>query len=99
MKGHSIVSWNHISFKSQKLIKKLKHTKNIDEIISTTKPPIFWKDKEITRKQIMLWKPENLKKLIYKLNDIELQIKKNLSNSLQVVTDFILEIPLTDPNN
>ena len=47
----------------------------------------------------MLWKPENLKKLIYKLNDIELQIKKNLSNSLQVVTDFILEIPLTDPNN
>ena len=40
-----------------------------------------------------------LKKLIYKLNDIELQIKKNLSNSLQVVTDFILEIPLTDPNN
>ena len=73
--------------------------KNIEKTISAAKPPIFWKDKEITRKQIMLWKPENLKKLIYKLNDIELQIKKNLSNSLQVVTDFILEIPLTDPNN
>ena len=73
--------------------------KNIEKTISAAKPPIFWKDKEITRKQIMLWKPENLKKLIYKLNDIELQIKKNLSNSLKVVTDFILEIPLTDPNN
>ena len=73
--------------------------KNIEKTISAAKPPIFWKDKEITRKQIMLWKPENLKKLIYKLNDIELQIKKNLSNSLQVVTDFILEIPLTDTNN
>ena len=73
--------------------------KDIEKTISAAKPPIFWKDKEITRKQIMLWKPENLKKLIYKLNDIELQIKKNLSNSLQVVTDFILEIPLTDPNN
>ena len=73
--------------------------KNIEKTISAAKPPIFWKDKEITRKQIMLWKPENLKKLIYKLNDIELQIKKKLSNSLQVVTDFILEIPLTDPNN
>ena len=73
--------------------------KNIEKTISAAKPPIFWKDKEITRKQIMLWKPENLKKLIYKLNDIELQIKKNLSNSLQVVTDFIIEIPLTDPNN
>ena len=73
--------------------------KNIEKTISAAKPPIFWKDKEITKKQIMLWKPENLKKLIYKLNDIELQIKKNLSNSLKVVTDFILEIPLTDPNN
>ena len=73
--------------------------KNIEKTILAAKPPIFWKDKEITRKQIMLWKPENLKKLIYKLNDIELQIKKNLSNSLQVVTDFILEVPLTDPNN
>ena len=73
--------------------------KNIEKTISAAKPPIFWKDKEITIKQIMLWKPENLKKLIYKLNDIELQIKKNLSNSLQVVTDFILEVPLTDPNN
>ena len=73
--------------------------KNIEKTILAAKPPIFWKDKEITRKQIMLWKPENLKKLIYKLNDIELQIKKNLSNSLQVVTDFILEVPLTDSNN
>ena len=47
----------------------------------------------------MLWKPENLKKLIYKLSDIELQIKKNLNNSIQLVTDFILEIPLANPNN
>ena len=73
--------------------------KNIEKTISTAKPPIFWKDKEITRKQIMLWKPENLKNLIYKLSDIELRIKKNLNNSIQVVTDFILEIPLANPNN
>ena len=73
--------------------------KNIEKTISTAKPPIFWKDKEITRKQIMLWKPKNLKKLIYKLSDIELQIKKNLNNSIQLVTDFILEIPLANPNN
>lgn len=73
--------------------------KNIEKTISAAKPPIFWKDKEITRKQIMLWKPENLKNLIYKLSDIELQIKKNLNNSIQVVTDFILEIPLANTNN
>ena len=73
--------------------------KSIEKTISSARPPIFWKDKEITKKHIMLWKPKNLKTLIYKLNDIELQIKKNLTNSLQVVTDFILEIPLTDSNN
>ena len=73
--------------------------KNIEKTISAAKPPIFWKDKEITRKQIMLWKPKNLKKLIYKLSDIELQIKKNLNNSIQLVIDFILEIPLANPNN
>ena len=73
--------------------------KNIDRTISYAKPPIFWKDKEITKKQIMLWKPENLKKLIYKLSDIELEIKKNLNNSINVVTDFILEVPLTNSNN
>ena len=73
--------------------------KNIEKTISAAKPPIFWKDKEITRKQIMLWKPKNLKKLIYKLSDIELQIKKNLNNSIQLVIDFILEIPLANTNN
>ena len=73
--------------------------KNIERTISIAKPPIFWKDKEITKKQIMLWKPENLKKLIYKLGDIELQIKKNLNNSINVVTDFILELSLTESNN
>ncbi len=73
--------------------------KNIEKTISSARPPIFWKDKEITKKQIMLWKPENLKKLIYKLRDIELEIKKNLNNSINVVTDFILEIHLTNFNN
>ena len=73
--------------------------KNIEKTISAAKPPIFWKDKEITKKQIMLWKPEHLKKLIYKLGDIELQIKKNIDNSINVVTNFILEISFTNSNN
>ena len=73
--------------------------KNIEKTISTAKPPIFWKDKEITKKQIILWKPENLKNLIYKLGNIELQIKKNLNNSINIVTDFILEFTLINPNN
>ena len=73
--------------------------KNIERTISSAKPPIFWKDKEITKKQIMMWNPKNLKKLIYKLTDIELEVKKNLDNAINVVTNFILEVTLTNSNN
>ena len=64
---------------------------NIDLTISSAKPPIFWKDKEITKHQIYKWKSKNIKGLIYKLNEIELLIKKNINNSVNVVTDFVLE--------
>ena len=35
--------------------------KNIDLTISSAKPPIFWKDKEIVKQQIYKWKPKNIK--------------------------------------
>ena len=64
---------------------------NIELTISSAKPPIFWKDKEITKEQISQWEPKKLKKLIYKLHEIELLIKKNINNSINIVTNFILE--------
>ena len=64
--------------------------KNIDLTISSAKPPIFWKEKEITKQQIYKWKPQNIKKLIYELSETELQIKKNINNSINLITDFIL---------
>ena len=63
----------------------------MDLTISSAKPPIFWKDKEITKQQINEWKPKNIKKLIYELSEIELKIKKNLSISVNLITNFILE--------
>ena len=64
--------------------------KNIDLTISSAKPPIFWKEKEITKQQIYKWKPKNIKELIYKLSETELLIKKNINNSINLITDFIL---------
>ena len=64
--------------------------KNIDLTISSAKPPIFWKEKEITKQQIYKWKSENIKEVIYSLSEIELQIKKNINNSINLITDFIL---------
>lgn len=66
------------------------NNKNIELTISSAKPPIFWKDKEITKKHIEKWKPESIKKLIYRLNELELLAKKNLNLSINLITDFIL---------
>jgi len=88
--------------KAKKLLalsKSFEANKNIDLTISTAKPPIFWKEKEITKQQIYRWKSENIKQLIYGLNDIELQIKKNINNSINLITDFILYQSFSATNN
>ncbi|MDB4827912.1 DNA polymerase III subunit delta [Candidatus Pelagibacter sp.] len=79
--------------KAKKLLalsKTFEINKNIDLTISSAKPPIFWKEKEITKKQINKWKSENIKELIYSLSELELKIKKNVNNSINLITDFIL---------
>ena len=79
--------------KSKRLLKlcsDYKINRNLDETIKSAKPPIFWKDKEITKNQITKWQPEDIKKLIYKLNEIEFLIKKNMNNSINIITDFLL---------
>ena len=81
------------------LTTNFENNKNINLTISSAKPPIFWKDKEIIKKQIILWNSKNLKKLLYNLNYIEFQIKKNFNNSLNLVTDFILEQASLNTNN
>jgi len=73
--------------------------KNIDLTISSARPPIFWKEKEITKQQIYKWDPKNIKKLIYSLSETELQIKKNINNSTNLITDFILFQSSLNANN
>ena len=88
--------------KSKKILKlssEFNENKNIDLTISSAKPPIFWKDKEITKKQIYQRSPQNIKNLIYKLTEIELQLKKNINNSINIVTDFILDQASSDVSN
>ena len=81
------------------LSREFKNNNNIDLTISSARPPIFWKDKEIVKQQIFNWEPENIKKLIYRINEIELLIKKNMQNSINLVKDFILEQLNSKTNN
>ena len=82
-----------------KLSTEYQNNKDIDLTISSANPPIFWKEKEITKQQILNWKPENIKKILYKINDLELLIKKNYDNSINLITDFILNQASIKPNN
>ena len=64
-------------------------TGNIDLTISSFKPPIFWKEKDVVKKQIQSWSDDEVKKMIYKINDIEILVKKNSNNSLNFISDFV----------
>ena len=77
---------------------ELREDNNIEKIISSHKPPIFWKDKELVKQQIKAWKYDNIQKQIVKTNSLELKIKKNPSASIFLVTDFILERTLEISN-
>ena len=88
--------------KAKKLLtlsKTFETNKNIELTISSAKPPIFWKEKEITKQQIYKWESKNIKQLIYALGETELQIKKNINNSINLITDFILFQSSSATNN
>jgi DNA polymerase-3 subunit delta len=73
-----------------KLCAEFNENKDLNLTIASAKPPIFWKDKDITKQQILRWSPNEIKETIYKLNNIELMVKKNFGNSINLITDFIL---------
>ena len=72
-----------------KLKENENETGNIDLTISSFKPPIFWKEKDLVKKQIQSWSRNEVKKIIYRVNDLEILIKKNSNNSLNFVSDFV----------
>ena len=63
---------------------------NIEKALSSYRPAIFWKDKEVVKQQIKILDIEKTKELVRKTNEIELIVKKNPSISINVTTDFIL---------
>ena len=74
----------------QKLKKESEISKNIDNTISSFRPIIFWKDKNIVKQQIEKWPLYKIENLIYEISEIELLVKKNSHNSLNIVSDFII---------
>ena len=79
--------------KTKRLLKLKEATKNqnsIDDAISNYKPPIFWKDKEIVKLHMKYWSLKTTNELTFKLNEIELIVKKQTTNSINILCDFVL---------
>jgi DNA polymerase-3 subunit delta len=82
----------------KKLKNDLKKNKNVDQVLSSTRPPIFWKDLILIKQQLGTWSIAEIKILINKINDLELIIKKNNQISDWLLNNFILESLLTANN-
>ena len=78
--------------KSKRLLKirnEIDNNENIDQVISSFKPPIFWKEKDIVKKQAQSWSTDEVKEIIFKVNDLETLVKKNSVNSILFVSNFV----------
>ncbi len=65
-----------------------KEKDNIDEVISSYKPSIFWKEKDLVKLQIKNWSEKEIKEKIYQISNLEILTKKNTS-SINLVSDLI----------
>jgi len=71
------------------IIKKIENiNSNKDQAITSYKPPIFWKEKDLVKKQMSEWSEIEIKKKIYKLTDLEILVKSNTAG-INLVSDFV----------
>ncbi len=88
----SILIIRTILSKSKRLLKirtEIDKNENVDKVISSFKPPIFWKEKDIVKKQVQSWSTDEVKMIIFRINDLETLVKRNTVNSMLFVSNFI----------
>ena len=84
-----------LSNKIHRLVKIKEESKNLDNVdtlINTLKPAIFWKEKSLVKKQLSIWNLGELKKLIDDINNTELLCKKNPQISNGIFFNFFSQI-------
>ena len=73
------------------LYEKLNENSSLDGLVDNYKPPIFWKDKPIVKRQLENWSKSKIENLVININKTEIFLKKNSSVSLMLVFNFIYE--------
>ena len=74
----------------RKLRINLDTNSNLENVINSFRPPIFWKEKDLIKQQIKIWKINDIEQFIIDINNTESLIKKNPQVSNQIMNDMIL---------
>jgi len=80
-----------LSSKLQRLLnmKKLENNyESIDSLLSTSKPAIFWKERPMVKKQLSIWRLNDLKIIIQEMNATEVLCKRNPQISKVIFYNF-----------
>ena len=91
----NILYLNIINQRLNKLAQVLEISKNtdLDNAINMIKPPIFWKDKPHSIKQIKKWNLNKIKNILKKTYNLEIEIKSNASiNKNVLLKKLIIDI-------
>ncbi len=65
---------------------------NLEVLLNNCKPPIFWKEKPMVKKQLEMWKLNDLKKIIVDITKTEILCKKNPNISNSIFSNFFMKI-------
>ena len=93
--NNQILFFRILSRKTQRLLSmkemEVKFS-NLDNLLNSCKPPIFWKEKPLIKKQLSIWGHLELKKIIQEINKIEVLCKKNPQISNAIFFNFFSKI-------
>ena len=82
---------NSLIFKFKKMKDLLSSKdKSVESIIDNARPPIFWKEKPILKKQLNIWSKKNIDKIINTLNETEILAKKNSQIESSIIFNNLL---------
>ena len=73
------------------LLSQNKNNNDLDMTINNYRPPIFWKDKDILKRQLKIYSLREVNKIIINLNEIELKLKQRPQVSNQIIANFIID--------
>ena len=69
---------------------KIAEQTSIDEAINIIKPPIFWKEKPLVKKQLHKWDSSKIKKILNMTYNLEIEIKSNIQINKNILIKKLL---------